>query len=62
MNSPAATALSLESKESYAAYYTGRYGIGCLLARRPVEAGGRFINVISDHQRRQGQGRHGTFG
>ena len=36
MSSPAALAfdLSLEKKESYDLYNTGRFGLGCLLARR----------------------------
>ncbi len=51
MNSPAAKAfdLALESKESYQAYNTGRFGLGCLLARRLVEAGARFIEVTTEY-------------
>ena len=41
--------LSLEPKESYAAYDTGRFGKGCLLARRLVEAGARFIEVTTEY-------------
>ena len=39
MNSPAAKAfdLSLEPRETYQTYSTGRFGLGCLLARRLVE-------------------------
>src|SRR5216684_3123841 len=51
MNSPAAKAfdLSLEPKASYEAYNTGRFGLGCLLARRLVEAGARFIEVTTEY-------------
>jgi hypothetical protein len=51
MNSPAAKAfdLSLEPKETYEVYNTGRFGLGCLLARRLVEAGARFIEVTSEY-------------
>jgi hypothetical protein len=51
MTSPAAKAfdLSLEPKESYQAYNTGRFGLGCLLARRLVEAGARFIEVTTEY-------------
>jgi hypothetical protein len=51
LNSPAAKAfdLSLEPKESYDAYNTGRFGLGCLLARRLVEAGARFLEVTTEY-------------
>jgi hypothetical protein len=51
LTSPAAKAfdLSLEPKESYERYNTGRFGQGCLLARRLVEAGARFIEVTSEY-------------
>src|SRR5581483_3927130 len=41
LNSPERKAfdLSLEPKESYEKYNVGRFGLGCLLARRLVEAG-----------------------
>src|SRR5947208_10862344 len=42
--------LSLEPKESYEKYNVGgRFGLGCLLARRLVEAGARFIEVTSEY-------------
>ena len=41
--------LSLEPKESYETYNTSRFGQGCLLARRLVEAGARFIEVTSEY-------------
>ena len=51
LNSPAAKAfdLSLEPEASYAKYNTGRFGQGCLLARRLVEAGARFIEVTTEY-------------
>lgn len=51
LTSPAAQAfdLSLEPKESYDKYNTGRFGLGCLLARRLTEAGARFIEVTSEY-------------
>jgi hypothetical protein len=49
--SPAAKAfdLTLEPRESYAKYDTGRFGQGCLLARRLAEAGARFIEVTTEY-------------
>jgi len=41
--------LSLEPKETLEAYDTGRFGRGCLLARRLVEAGARFIEVTTEY-------------
>jgi hypothetical protein len=41
--------LTLEPKESYEAYDTGRFGRGCLLARRLVEEGARFIEVTTEY-------------
>ena len=41
--------LSLEPKENYAKYNTGRFGLGCLLARRLTEAGARFIEVTTEY-------------
>jgi hypothetical protein len=45
----AAFDLSLEPKKSYDAYNTGRFGLGCLLARRLVESGARFIEVTTEY-------------
>jgi len=52
LNSDAAKAfdLSLEPKESYDTYNTGRFGLGCLLARRLTEAGARFIEVTTEYE------------
>jgi hypothetical protein len=50
LESPASQAfdLSLEPEESYKTYNTGRFGLGCLLARRLTEVGARFIEVSSE--------------
>jgi hypothetical protein len=51
LTDPAAKAfdLSLEPKASAEKYGDGRFGQGCLLARRLVEAGARFIEVTSEY-------------
>jgi hypothetical protein len=51
LSSPAAKAfdLSLEPKDSYDKYNTGRFGQGCLLARRLTEARARFIEVTTEY-------------
>ena len=51
LNSPAAKAfdLSLEPKAHYDVYDTGRFGLGCLLARRLAEAGARFVEVTTEY-------------
>jgi Protein of unknown function (DUF1501) len=41
--------LTLEPKEIHARYDTGRFGRGCLLARRLVEAGARFVEVTTEY-------------
>ncbi|MCB1230465.1 MAG: DUF1501 domain-containing protein [Verrucomicrobiae bacterium] len=41
--------LELEPKEVRERYDTGRFGRGCLLARRLVEAGARFIEVTTEY-------------
>ena len=41
--------VTLEPKESYDKYNTGRFGLGCLLARRLTEAGARFIEVTTEY-------------
>jgi uncharacterized protein DUF1501 len=41
--------LTQEPKKSYDAYNTGRFGLGCLLARRLAEAGARFIEVTTEY-------------
>ncbi|MHC5027387.1 MAG: DUF1501 domain-containing protein [Planctomycetota bacterium] len=51
LSSPAAAAfdLALEPKDVFDEYDTGRFGRGCLLARRLVEAGARFIEVTTEY-------------
>ena len=51
LTSPSAKAfdLSLEPKKSYDLYNTGRFGQGCLLARRLVEAGARYVEVTTEY-------------
>jgi uncharacterized protein (DUF1501 family) len=41
--------ITLEPKESFDAYNTGRFGQGCLLARRLVENGARFVEVTTEY-------------
>lgn len=45
----AAFDLSLESQQTRDAYGNSRFGQGCLLARRLVEAGARFIEVTTEY-------------
>ena len=51
LSSPAAKAfdLTLEPKASYDTYNTGRFGQGCLLARRLVESGARYVEVTTEY-------------
>ena len=51
MESPAAKAfdLSLEPAGLYDVYNTSKFGLGCLLARRLVEQGARFIEVTTEY-------------
>ncbi|MCU1326822.1 MAG: hypothetical protein JWN34_2192 [Bryobacterales bacterium] len=51
LTSPSARAfdLELEPRKSFDAYNTGRFGQGCLLARRLVEAGARYVEVTSQY-------------
>lgn len=51
ISSPAAAAFDLasEAPESYRSYDTSRFGLGCLLARRLVERGARFVEVTSEY-------------
>jgi hypothetical protein len=41
--------LTKEPKESFDKYNTGRFGQGCLLARRLTEAGARYIEVTTEY-------------
>jgi hypothetical protein len=45
----AAFDIELEPKESREIYDTGRFGRGCLLARRLVESGARFVEVTTEY-------------
>lgn len=45
----AAFDLSLEPKKSYDEYNVSQFGLGCLLARRLVEAGTRFVEVTTEY-------------
>jgi len=41
--------ITAEPAQSYQAYDTGRFGRGCLLARRLVDAGARFVEVTTEY-------------
>jgi len=60
LNSPESKAfdLSTEPKESYNTYNTGRFGLGCLLARRLTEQGARFISVTTEYEPFKGWDTH----
>lgn len=60
LNSPEAKAfdLSTEPKEVYDIYNTGRFGLGCLLARRLTEQGARFISVTTEYEPFKGWDTH----
>jgi len=51
LRSPSAKAfdVSEEPKRTFDAYNTGRFGQGCLLARRLIEAGARYVEVTSEY-------------
>ena len=52
LKSPEARAFDLgqESPEKYAIYNTGRFGLGCLMAKRLVMEGARFISVTTEYE------------
>jgi len=52
LSSPERTAFDLgeEPREIFERYNTGRFGRGCLLARRLTEAGARFIEVTTEYE------------
>lgn len=52
LNSPEAAAFDLtkEPKKVYDIYNTGRFGLGCLMARRLTEKGARFISVTTEYE------------
>ena len=51
LTSPSAKAfdIALEPKSKFDIYNTSRFGQGCLLARRLVEAGARYVEVTSEY-------------
>ncbi|MFK5924892.1 MAG: DUF1501 domain-containing protein [Verrucomicrobiota bacterium] len=60
LSSPAAEAfdLSKEPRNTYNIYNTGKFGQGCLLARRLVEKGARFVEVSTDYEPFKGWDTH----
>src|SRR5690606_12067697 len=60
LKSPEAEAfdLSKEPKEIYDIYNTGRFGLGCLMARRLTEKGARFISVTTEYEPFKGWDTH----
>lgn len=60
LKSPEAQAfdLSKEPKEIYDIYNTGRFGLGCLMARRLTEQGARFISVTTEYEPFKGWDTH----
>ena len=52
LNSPESKAfdLSEEPQESYDIYNTGKFGLGCLMAKRLVNQGARFISVTTEYE------------
>ena len=60
LKSPEAAAfdLSKEPKESYDIYNTGKFGLGCLMARRLTEQGARFISVTTEYEPFKGWDTH----
>lgn len=52
LNSPESKVfdLSQEPKEVYETYNAGRFGLGCLLAKRLAMNGGRFISVSTEYE------------
>ena len=60
LKSPEAAAfdLSKEPKESYDIYNTGKFGLGCLMAKRLTEQGARFISVTTEYEPFKGWDTH----
>lgn len=60
LRSPEAKAFDLttEPKESYDIYNTGKFGLGCLMARRLTEQGARFISVTTEYEPFKGWDTH----
>jgi hypothetical protein len=51
LKSPEAAAfdISLEDSKNYEIYNTGKFGLGCLMAKRLVQQGARFISVTTEY-------------
>lgn len=60
LRSPEAKAFDLtqEPKEIYDIYNTGKFGLGCLMARRLTEQGARFISVTTEYEPFKGWDTH----
>ena len=60
LKSPEAQAFDLtrEPKASYDIYNTGKFGLGCLMARRLTEQGARFISVTTEYEPFKGWDTH----
>ena len=60
LKSPEARAFDIrtEPKEVYDVYNTGKFGLGCLMARRLVEQGARFISVTTEYEPFKGWDTH----
>ncbi len=60
LKSPEAQAFDLtnEPREVYNIYNTGKFGLGCLMARRLVEKGARFISVTTEYEPFKGWDTH----
>jgi hypothetical protein len=60
LKSPEAQAFDLakEKKEVYDIYNTGKFGLGCLMARRLVEQGARFVSVTTEYEPFKGWDTH----
>lgn len=52
LNSPEANVfdLNLEPKKSFDTYNTGRFGLGCLMAKRLAKNGARFVSVSTEYE------------
>lgn len=52
LNSPEVKAFDLsdEPEKKYEQYNTGRFGLGCLMAKRLVQQGARFISVSTEYE------------
>ena len=52
LKSPEVSAFDLTQEDEvvFQTYNTGRFGLGCLLARRLVESGARFISVTTEYE------------